>query len=183
MRILVVALASSIAMVTPSPAQSTYVAFIPEMHVSEDVSWLPDAVQHKRDALIRAAVSGDPKQIAGVVAAQKTPAQFPSLSKDVEVALRENSKDDGGRQILGMMRDLLDLPFAIIPTSATTNLYVWPYLQHVDFSQATPRVTVDAYRVLSPQEYESAVDFGGWTGWRVVIDEDGNLVEFMVGGG
>jgi hypothetical protein len=181
MRQFILAAATALFIAPALADEIAYTGYVEGMQVSSDFSALPEPVRVKRQQLIEIANAGDTKSLQAVVSAQSKPTQFASLSTDPVIALRENSADPQGHQMLAVMRNLLDMPYAVIWPDTAETLYIWPYLANVNFEHLTPRVSVDIYRLSSHEEYLEALDFDGWFGWRVVMDKDGNWLEFVNG--
>ncbi len=154
----------------------------PTPQVSDDISALPEPVRAKRQALIDAARSGDIEALAPIIDAQESPPNVSFGDPDNALAyLREASEDDDGRQILGLLLDLFDQPYAFYPDSGGETYYIWPYLAEVDPNALTPEQTVDAYRLLNSEQIEELKQFGGWYYWRTFISESGEWSAFVAG--
>ena len=174
------ALAALLTLSAPGFAEEEWVWPIPE--ISADISALPAPVQATRRALIDAARSGDIEALRPIIAAQDYP---PNVSfgdpEDAVDHLRSESEDEEGRQILGLLLDLLEQPYAFHPDSGGETYYIWPYLAELDPNALTPEQTVDAYRLLDSAELEDMKQFGGWYYWRLFISETGEWSAFIAG--
>ncbi|MET3926399.1 hypothetical protein [Devosia sp. 2618] len=154
-----------------------------DMVVSDDLSALPEAVRAMRQQLIDATKSGDIESLQAIIDAQDTPPTVSfGLPDDPVAYLKEQSADPEGRQILAVLRNVLEAPYAKIDASSETPSYVWPYLAVVpDISNLTPAQTVDAYRLVSDEDLKGMTEFGGWFAWRVFIGTDGEWQMFVSG--
>lgn len=174
------ALAALFVLSAPVLAEEEWVWPIPE--ISRDISALPAPVQATRQALIDAARSGDIAALRPIIEAQDFP---PNVSfgdpEDAVDYLRSESEDDEGRQILGLLLDLFDQPYAFHPDSGGETYYIWPYLAELDPNALTPEQTVDAYRLLDSAGLEDIRQFGGWYYWRLFISETGEWSAFVAG--
>ena len=142
---------------TPVLAQDDYVWPTPE--ISSDFSELPEPVRAKREALIEAARSGDIDALRAIMDAQKAPPRVSFGDPEDAIAyLKGASEDDEGRQILGLLVDILDQPFAYYPESEGETNYIWPYLSELDPTALTPEQTVDAYRLLNTEQLQELRD-------------------------
>lgn len=155
----------------------------PEVVVSRDLSQLPAPVAEKREALIAAALTGDIEQLRPIVEAQASP---PTVSyggpDDAVDYLKEQSADGDGIEALAILLDLLEAPYAIFDAGSDTPSYVWPYLAVVeDLSALTPAEEVDAYRILSHDQFSELVELEAWYYWRVYIGKDGEWQAFVAG--
>lgn len=178
---LTIALAAALALSAPSLAQDEeWVWPVPE--ISADISALPEPVQATRQALIDAARTGDIEALRPIIDAQQFP---PNVSfgdpEDAVAYLKEVSEDEDGRQVLGLLLDLFDQPYAFHPDREGETYYIWPYLAELDPNALTPEQLVDAYRLIDSEEIENLKDFGGWYYWRVFISESGEWAAFVAG--
>ena len=168
------------ALTTPAFAQDDYVWPTPE--ISSDLSVLPEPVRAKREALIEAARSGDIEALKSIIDAQEAAPRVSFGDPDDPIAyLKGASEDDEGRQILGLLVDLLDQPFAWYPDSGGQANYIWPYLSELDPTSLTPEQAVDAYRLLNTEQLQELKDIGAWYYWRLYITEDGEWTAFVAG--
>lgn len=177
------ALAFAALVVLTPPALSQEEDWVwPVPQISSDISALPAPVQATRQALIDAARSGDIDALQPIIAAQDFP---PNVSfgapEDALAYLKDISEDDEGRQILGLLLELLDQPYAFHPDSGGETYYIWPYLAELDPNALTPEQEVDAYRLLDRAGIEEQKDFGGWFYWRTIISESGEWSAFVAG--
>ncbi|MET0437156.1 MAG: hypothetical protein ABW043_06645 [Devosia sp.] len=165
---------------TPVLAQDDYAWPTPE--ISSDFSQLPEPVRAKRQALIEAARSGDIDSLRAIMDAQKTPPRVSFGDPEDAIAyLKGASEDDEGRQILGLLVDILDQPFAYYPDSEGETNYIWPYLSELDPTALTPEQTVDAYRLLNTEQLQELRDLEAWYFWRLYINESGEWTAFVAG--
>lgn len=180
MRSILVAIAL-LATAPAATAQDDYNPFF-DIVVSEDIAALPEAVRVTRSQLIDATRSGDIESLRAIIEAQGTsPTVSFGLPDDPIAYLRETSLDPDGRQILGLLRNLLEMPYAVLGASGETPNYVWPYLALVDLETLTPEQLVDAFRLVTPEQLEFMREFGGWIDWRVYIGAEGDWEAFVAG--
>jgi hypothetical protein len=179
-RLAAFAAAAAFLALAPAAAQDDYVWPVPE--ISADLSVLPEPVRATRQALIEAARSGDIEALRPIMEAQDFP---PTVSygdpEDGVAYLRQVSEDAEGRQILGLLLDLFDQPFAWHPGRDGETYYVWPYLAELDPNALTPEQTVDAYRLLNAEQLGQLQQIGAWYHWRVFISETGEWSAFVAG--
>ena len=148
--------------------------------ISDDFSALPKPVKNMRDKLIAATRTGDIESLRPIMEAQEFPPTVSYGGPDDPVAyLREQNDDPAGRPTLALLRNLLEMPYAILPSEDGNDSYVW--LAVVDLAALTPEQTVDAYRLVSEEEFGDMGAFGGWFWWRVYIAEDGEWTAFVAG--
>jgi len=162
-----------------SPAEESVWA-TPE--ISSDISALPEAVQATRQKLIDAARSGDIEALQPIIDAQGVQPKVSFGDPDDALGyLRDVSEDGEGRQILGLLLDLLDQPYAYFPDSGGETNYIWPYLAELDPNALTPEQQVDAYRLVSDDQLDDLKQFGAWIFWRTYINESGEWYAFIAG--
>jgi hypothetical protein len=151
--------------------------------VSSDLSELPEAVREKRAALLDAARSGDMDKLKAIFDAQKAPPNVSFGGPDDEIAyLKETSGDGGGLEVLAILADTLEAPFAAQGSGDGKVYYVWPYFAVIeDMRVLTPAQLVEGYRLLGWRGFEDMREYGGWLNWRAFIDENGELTAFVAG--
>ncbi|MFC3705359.1 hypothetical protein ACFOOL_11390 [Devosia honganensis] len=153
-----------------------------DLVVSDDVSALPEPVRAMREQLIEATRTGDLDSLQPIIDAQDTPPNVSFGRPDDALAyLREQSEDEEGRQILALLRNLLEMPYAVLGAGSDSPNYVWPYLAVADLAALTPGQTVDAYRLVTAAQLADMHGFGGWFWWRVYIGPDGDWQAFVAG--
>ncbi|HEY8595559.1 MAG TPA: hypothetical protein VIL84_09970 [Devosiaceae bacterium] len=150
--------------------------------VHRETSSLPAPVAALRDALMKAARTGDAEKLGPIFASQ--PAQ-PQLGYDVvpdPVAyLKESSNDGAGREPMAIMLEILEAPYAVYDEGKPDAIYVWPYLVAKDLNTLTPEELIDLYRIISYQDYQDMLQYGGWFFYRLGIDARGNWLYFSAG--
>lgn len=170
--------------VVAAPALAADQLVIPEegFAVSEDVAQLPDPVRAKRDALIDAAKSGDIANLRTIFDAELAPpvVSFGDPPDAIEY-LKQTSADGEGREILAILNELLDAPYAAMDGGDGGVIYIWPYFSaYEDLSQMTGPDEVEALRLVSYEQWQSLKEIG-WLWWRVSMNERGELQAFVAG--
>ena len=155
----------------------------PDYTVSDDLAALPEAVARKREELIAAALTGDIEALRPIVKAQAAP---PTVSyggpDDAVDYLKTYSADGQGIENLAIMLELLDAPYAVFDSASDNPSYVWPYLAVVeDLSALTPKEKLDAYRILTHEQFTELVELEAWYYWRLYIGKDGEWQAFVAG--
>ncbi len=152
--------------------------------ISSDLSALPEPVRAIRLSLMAAARSGNIENLRPIF---ETQAELPVVSfgmpRDPVTYLKQVSEDADGAQILSVLLNLLDAPYAWFPgTEGEKVHYVWPYLATLsNFSDLPPNQKVDAYRILTTKEVTELKQMDAWYFWRVVISETGDVTAFVAG--
>lgn len=170
-------------LIAPVVAQEAEEMVYPQFTVSSDLSLLPKPVAQKRQQLIDAALTGDIEALRPIVEAQANP---PTVSyggpDDAVDYLKTYSADGQGIENLAILLDLLNAPYAVFDSSSEDPSYVWPYLAVVpDLSALTPPEKVDAYRILTDEQFKELVELEAWYYWRVYIGKDGEWQAFVAG--
>ncbi|ODT69506.1 MAG: hypothetical protein ABS75_16480 [Pelagibacterium sp. SCN 63-23] len=174
---------ATLALALPAPAQDeTPYDLYADLVVSADIAALPEEVRTKREQLIEATRSGDIDSLGAIMTAQGT---APNVSfgrpDDALAYLKEQSADPDGLQMLALLRNILEMPYAVLGAGSDSPSYVWPYLAVTDITTLAPEQIVDAYRLVTPKELEDMHAFGGWFWWRVYIGADGEWQAFVAG--
>lgn len=182
MRLLAAALVALL-LIAPAAAQDAEEMTYPGYTVSNDLSLLPKPVQRKREQLIAAALSGDIEALRPIIEAQANP---PTVSyggpDDAVDYLKTYSADGQGIENLAILLDLLNAPYAVFDTDSGDPSYVWPYLAVVpDLAALTAVEKVDAYRILTHEQFTELVELQAWYYWRVFIGKDGEWQAFVAG--
>lgn len=152
--------------------------------VSSDLSQLPEPVATKRAELIAAAQSGDISKLKAIFDAQSSPVTVSFGDPEDPIAyLKGESKDGEGYEILAILADLLDAPFAASEDGEGKVFYVWPYLAQMEGigEVATPADKVVGIQVAGYDTFKTIQEFGVWIWWRVYIDGNGSLSAFVAG--
>lgn len=181
---LIATMLSALLLFTPAALAQDEARYDPyaDMVVSDDLAALPAPVRLKRQQLIEATRTGDIESLRAIMDAQEAPPNVSfGLPDDPVAYLREQSADPEGRQMLALLRNLLEMPYAVLGASSDTPSYVWPYLALADIENLTPEQSVDAYRLITPEQLEDMHQFGGWFWWRVYIGPDGEWQAFVAG--
>jgi hypothetical protein len=157
----------------PAPAASV-------VRLEHDPARLPEKVREMRDAILAAARSGD-------IEALRTPLEWNELKPEIggsqgadPVAVWRKASGDGeGREILAVLIDVLEAPYAVVDAGGKDARFVWPGYAEVALSSLSPADEVGLYRLLRPAEANAMRDAGRWTWWRLVIGADGTWHSFV----
>jgi hypothetical protein len=167
-------------LLTPALAQDLE---IPEngFVVSDDLSRLPEAVRSKLLQVHAIANSGDMAQLAPILTADRTTVSFGGPD-DPAAYLKQESADEEGLEILAILADVLEAPYAAMDGGDGKPVYVWPYLAvYESLSELTPGERVDAYQIMGYAAFEEMKGLDAWYFWRVYIGDDGQLQAFVAG--
>jgi hypothetical protein len=143
---------------------------------------LPQHVADLREAILTAARSGN---IDDLKLAFDMSGTSPDLgvehADDPIKALKALSSDGQGREILGTLMKLFDMPPATQPFGSDIEnnlIYVWPYLAGRPLDKLTPSEEVDLYRLVTPAEAAEMHQKKRWMWWCLAIAADGNWLMF-----
>lgn len=150
--------------------------------VSDDLSQLPPAVAEKRAALIAAASSGIIEALRPIFEAEPEPVTVSFGAPDDAVDyLKSQSADGDGLEILAILLDVLEAPFAIENYGGEFS-YVWPYLASMEgIGEAAASDRIEGIRIAGVENFRIIQEFGVWIYWRIHIDADGHLTAFVAG--
>jgi hypothetical protein len=180
MRRLILAAALALSAIGPAVGQGLEVPADGYV-VSNDVTLLPAKVRQKRAALLAIAGSGELASLGPLLDSDGTVVSFGD-PEDKIAYLRDNSRDPDGVQILALLAELLEAPYAAMKGGDGDAIYTWPYLAaFTDLTHLTPAQRVDAYKLVTPDELDEMVKLDAWYDWRVVINANGQLAAFVAG--
>jgi len=166
--------------VEPAPAQEALPPGIAQPPANEiptieyDASKLPTPVRRLREQIIAAASTGDPEQLRAIIAANGEP---PMLSyddvPDPIAYLRSLSGDEGGREILAILIEVLEAGYVHVDVGTPDEMYVWPYFARYPIDKLTPRQLVELFKLVYAGDYEDMQAYGHYTWFRAGISPDG----------
>ncbi len=149
--------------------------------VSDDLNRLPEAVRTKLLQVHAIANSGDISQLRPILEADQTNVSF-GAPEDPTAHLMEQSADKEGLEILAILADVLEAPYAAMDGGDGEPVYIWPYLAaYESLSEMTPGQRVDAYQIMGHAAFEEMKGLDAWYFWRVSIGADGKLQAFVAG--
>lgn len=149
--------------------------------VSNDATLLPEAVRQKRETLLAIAGTGDIGALTPILEVDQTTVSF-GEPEDRTAYLVGESADGEGVEILAILADLLEAPYAAMDGGNGGPVYVWPALAAMEsLSKLTPDQRVTAYQIMGHAEFEEMKAIDAWYFWRVYIGQDGRLQAFVAG--
>lgn len=141
---------------------------------------LPPAVARLREQIIAAARTGDPEKLRVIIDAN---GQAPDFGQDEGAdpiaALKAQSGDEGGREILAILLDVLDAGYVHLDVGTPQELYVWPYFVQYPIDKLSPSQLVELFRIVYAGDYEEMLDYGHYTFFRTGIAPDGTWRFFI----
>lgn len=143
---------------------------------------LPGPVAEMREAILTAVRSGIIEDLrAAIEWNELKPDIAPALADDPVAFLKQQSADGEGREILAILGNLLDGPYAIVPAGKdieNNRVFVWPSLAELPFAALTPAQEVDLLRLVSASAAREMKSKGRYGFWRVMIGADGTWHSF-----
>jgi hypothetical protein len=143
---------------------------------------LPQHVADLRDTILTAARSGDIEELTTAFDMSGSPPDLGIAAADNPIkALKTQSADGQGREILAVLVDILNMPPATQPLGSdieNNTVYVWPYLAERPLDKLTPTETVDLFRLVTPAKALEMQQRKRWTWWRLVVSADGIWLTF-----
>ncbi len=137
---------------------------------------LPTAVAAKRAAILSAASACDLEELVALTG----PAFIASFGDSDPLTLWTGQEADGAEPIRYLV-ELLSLPYSTTEAEGDV-VYVWPSAHSFDDWQSVPTADRQALESLySAAELAEFDRFGGYLGYRIGIDQDGNWLYFVAG--
>lgn len=150
--------------------------------IERDVARLPEPVRSTRERLIAAARSGDLAAVARLVADNPVRVQLDADPVDDPAALwRQQYPDSQGREVLGLLLNLLDQPFVRVEAGTPNEMFVWPAYAQLPLDQLAPGDLVEVYRLVTGYDLQQMREGATWTFFRLGIAPDGALHYFVAG--
>jgi len=177
-----IVLASLIALLVVAPAALVHVPHAGAAEENAQGQHLPEHVTELRDAILAAARSGNIDELKTAFDMSGT---VPDLgvpgAKDPIDALKTQSADGKGHEVLAALIDVLNMPPATQPFGSDLEnnlLYIWPYLAGRPIDKLTPSEEVDLYRLAGAAKVAEMHEKNRWMWWCLVITADGNWLMF-----
>lgn len=145
-----------------------------------DIAKLPKPVARTRQQIIDAAATGDPEKLRPIIEAQQPPPLFgPNDIGDPIGYLKLESGDQGGREILAILTEVLEAGFVHVDVGTPSEVYLWPYFARVRIDSLTPRQLVQLFKLVYAGDYEDMLAAGQYTYFRAGFAPDGTWKYFL----
>ncbi|MGI9422985.1 MAG: hypothetical protein ACR2PA_07305 [Hyphomicrobiaceae bacterium] len=155
----------------------------PAATVEFDVEKLPTPVAEMRDAILEAAYSGKIKQLLVPIQWNELKPDFGDIPGDKLLeSFKQRSIDGEGREILAILIELLNSPYAVIrqgPDIENNKVYVWPYFAEVPLTKLPPPQQIQLLRIVPRDRYKAMISAGRYSYWRLSIGADGTWHSFL----
>lgn len=143
-------------------------------------SALPEPVRATRRKIIEAAASGDPEALRAIFDANARAVDLGAEETEDPVEfLRVQSGDDGGREILAILIEVLEAGYVIADEGTAEEVYLWPYFARYPVDKLTPPQLVELFKLVYAGDYQDMLDYGFYTSFRVGIAPDGTWDFFL----
>jgi hypothetical protein len=155
-------------------------ANVPE--IITDLSRLPEPVRAMRQRILDSALSGETEKLRTAIEVNEMPPAFSfSEQGDPIAALKKNSNDGEGREIMAILAEVLEAGFIHMDKGTPQEMYIWPYFAHYPLDKLSPAQKVEMFRIVTAYEYNEMKEFGAYNFYRVGISPDG-VWHFFVSG-
>ncbi len=148
-----------------------------------DMNQLPEPVKKLRIAIVEAAASGDIERLRPLLGtgADATQVSIGDAPEDPIAALKSLSGDREGREVLGILLDIISTSAAHVDKGTPNELYVWPYFAEKPLDSLTPPEIVELYRIVTAADVADMKEFGSYNFYRIGISPDGKWKFFVAG--
>ena len=155
----------------------------PPVTIERDAEKLPIQVAEMRDAILAAALSGRIKELLIPIQWNELRPDFGAVNSSNPIPdFKKLSIDGEGREILAILKKLLEMPYAIVRQGRdieNNKIYVWPYVAELPLQKLKPEQEVELLEIIPRDSYKSMKKNGKYTYWRLAIGADGTWHEFL----
>ncbi|MHA1553420.1 MAG: hypothetical protein ACTSU0_03305 [Alphaproteobacteria bacterium] len=161
-------------------ASATPTGDVPEVHY--DPAILPEPVRRLREAIIAAAMTGNPENLRPIIAASNAPPAFSFGHVEDPIAyLTSLSGDAEGREMMAILIEVLEAGFVHVDVGTDEEEYVWPYFARYPVAALTPQQIVELFKLVYAGDYEDMLAYGYYLSYRLGIAPDGTWRYFIAG--
>jgi hypothetical protein len=150
--------------------------------IERDLSKLPPAVARLREQMIEAAATGDPEKLRIIIDGNGEP---PIIGQsdigDPIGQLKLLSGDEGGREILAILIEVLDAPYVHVDIGTPQEMYIWPYFARYPLDKLTPSQLVELFKLVYAGDYEDMMVDGAYSFFRAGLTPQGQWAYFIAG--
>jgi hypothetical protein len=144
------------------------------IQLGRDVSKLPSEVQRMRQAILKAATTGEIEELRLPIDMNELPPMFAKERVPDPIAyLKSVSADGNGREMLAILYNLLTTGYAIKDAGTKNEMIVWPYHAAIPLSGLSPSQEVEIYRFLTPARVKEMAAAGKYSYYSIGIGRDG----------
>jgi len=166
---------------TTKAETETVDAPLPE--ILTDLDAVPFPVRKMRELILEAARTGDIEKLRPYIGYgdDVTMLSLGGFDEDPVDFLKSLSGDKEGHEILAIMTEILEAPFAKLEEPNGEEVYVWPYFFSYPFEKLTAEQRVGLFRIITYGDYEEMVQFGNYLFYRLGITSQGRWRFFVAG--
>jgi len=170
-----------VALVGAASAQQLAVERSPPV-VQYDAAVLPEPVRSLREALIAAARTGEVEALRPIIAANPAEPVFTfGVPGDPVETLKGLAGDEGGREILAILIEVLEAGFVHVDAGTPEEMYVWPYFFHHPVEGLSGPQLVELFELVTAGDYAQMREIGAYLFYRIGIGPDGSWHFFVAG--
>jgi hypothetical protein len=145
-----------------------------EVELGRDVTKLPPAVQRMRQAILKAATTGDIEELRVPIEMNELHPVFAKARVPDPIAyLKSVSADGNGREMLAILFNLLTTGYAITNPGTDKEMIIWPYHAVIPLNGLNPSQEVEIYRFLPPMRVKEMAARGKYSFYSVGMSRDG----------
>lgn len=139
-----------------------------------DVEELPAPVRTTRDAILKAARSGNIENLRVVLERNELmPLVAKNRPKDPIAFWKGQSSDGRGLPVMADMIEVMELGYALLNAGTSDERYVWPFFAVVPLNKLTPAETVQLYQLVGTEKAKAMLDDNAYRSYRSGIGPDG----------
>lgn len=144
---------------------------------------LPQPVAEIREAILTAVDSGDIGELRTALDWNELKPEVADTAVTDPIAYwRQISADGEGREILGILGEILRQPYAVLPVgrdAENNRLFVWPRFAEVPAADLSAAEAAAMQRIIPPTVLEEMQRTGRYLYWRLAIGADGTWHSFL----
>jgi hypothetical protein len=154
----------------------------PLPEILTDPAQLPEPVRLMRQRILDAALSGDPEKLRIAIEVNEVPPAFSFSEKgDAIAAMKKESNDGEGREIMAILAEVMEAGFVHVDKGTPQEMYVWPYFAQYPLDKLTPAQIIELFRIVTAYEFTEMKQIDAYNFYRVGISPDGVWHFFVTG--
>jgi hypothetical protein len=139
-----------------------------------DIEELPEPVRTTRDAILKAARSGDIENLRMVLERNELmPLVARTRPKDPIAFWKAQSPDGRGLPVMADMIEIMEAGYVRLNAGSADERYVWPFFAVVPLDELSPAETVQLYQLVGPKKAKAMLDDKAYRSYRSAIGPDG----------
>jgi len=139
-----------------------------------DVEELPAPVRRTRDAILKAARSGDIENLRMVLERNELmPLVAKTRPKDPVAFWKAQSPDGQGLPVMADMVEVMESGYVRLKSGTADERYIWPFFAVVPLDELSPAETVQLYQMVGAEKAKAMLDDKTYRSYRSGIGPDG----------